>query len=352
MDGERQTRAVIYARYSSHNQDEISIEDQVTICTWLIERIGADLVGVYQDSAMTGTNDRRDNFQRLMRDAKNDVYDVVIVWNTDRLNRNMLNAFVMLADLFRSDKDFRSATQSDLNDPENPMRLIMYAMHAWKDEEVSSGISLNVRRGQGEKAKQGHPLGQLRYGFDIAGAYIDEAGRYHAGDHYEINKREAEAVRKMFHLRALGHAWTRIASKLNALGHRNKYGRPITDAMVAGIVRKEECKGVYMYGDVRIEGGIPRIVTDEEWEAAQDNKRRRRVKHRKHVFVRPGMRFGDLEVKEAAVTVKYHTRWLCECHACGETKVEWATCLTSGRAADCGCVSRDGRERDELGRFA
>lgn len=76
------------------------------------------------------------------------------------------------------------------------------------------------------------------------------------------------------------------------------------------------------------------------------------MKHRRHVYVKPGMRFGELVVKEAAPSRKHHTRWLCECHACGGSKVEWATRLTSGRAVDCGCASEDGRERDELGRFA
>lgn len=208
----------------------------------------------------------------------------------------MLNAFVMLADLFKIGKDLRSATQQDLNDPDNPMRMIMYALHTWKDEEVSNGISTNVRRGQGEKAGKCHPLGQLRFGWDIAGAYIDGHGKYHSGDHYEINQREAEAVRTMYRLRARGFAWTAIARTLNEKGYKNKYGRPITDVMVAGIVRNEAYKGVYVYGHVRVEGGLPRIVADAEWDAAQDGQRRKSVKHRRHVYVRPGMQFGHLQV--------------------------------------------------------
>ena len=154
---ENRLRAVIYARFSSHNQDEISIADQVSVGTRFIEDMRADLVGIYADEAKTGTNDKRDDFRRLMSDAKKDVYDIVVVWNTNRLNRDMLNAFVMIAELFKWGKDFRSVTQSDLNDPNNPMRLIMYAIHAWHDEEYSNALSTDVKRGQGEKAKQGHP---------------------------------------------------------------------------------------------------------------------------------------------------------------------------------------------------
>lgn len=122
--------------------------------------------------------------------------------------------------------------------------------------------------------------------------------------------------------------------------------------MVAGIVRNEAYKGVYVYGHVRVEGGLPRIVADAEWDAAQDEQRRKSVKHRRHVYVRPGMQFGRLRVIEKAGVAKHHTKWLCECKECGSTKVEWATRLTSGKATHCGCLSRGGRERDELGRFA
>ena len=77
---------------------------------------------------------------------------------------------------------------------------------------------------------------------------------------------------------------------------------------------------------------MPRIVADAEWDAAQDERRRMSVKHRRHVYVRPGMQFGHLQVVESAGTAKHHTKWLCECKACGSTKVEWATRLTSGKA--------------------
>lgn len=104
-------------------------------------------------------------------------------------------------------------------------------------------------------------------------------------------------------------------------------------------MRNEAYKGVYAFGHVRVEGGLPRIVADAEWDAAQDERRRMSVKHRRHVYVRPGMQFGHLQVVESAGTAKHHTKWLCECKACGSTKVEWATRLTSGKAQDCGCVN-------------
>ena len=52
-------RAAIYARYSSDNQREASIEDQVRICRDRIEREGWTLVEVYSDAAVSGATTLR-----------------------------------------------------------------------------------------------------------------------------------------------------------------------------------------------------------------------------------------------------------------------------------------------------
>ena len=66
----RHGRAAIYARYSSHNQREASIEQQVKACRELAMRLGLDVVETYEDKAISGKSDRRPSFQRLLRDAE------------------------------------------------------------------------------------------------------------------------------------------------------------------------------------------------------------------------------------------------------------------------------------------
>lgn len=66
----RHGRAAIYARYSSHNQREASIEQQVKACRELAVRLGLDVVETYEDKAISGKSDRRPSFQRLLRDAE------------------------------------------------------------------------------------------------------------------------------------------------------------------------------------------------------------------------------------------------------------------------------------------
>lgn len=66
----RHGRAAIYARYSSHNQREASIEQQVKACRELAVRLGLDVVETYEDKAISGKSDRRPSFQRLLRMRK------------------------------------------------------------------------------------------------------------------------------------------------------------------------------------------------------------------------------------------------------------------------------------------
>ena len=83
-------KAVIYARFSSSGQREESIEGQIRECTRYAESKGYKIIGTYADRALSGTNDRRPDFQRMIRDAAN--FDVVICWKHDRFARNRYDA--------------------------------------------------------------------------------------------------------------------------------------------------------------------------------------------------------------------------------------------------------------------
>ena len=83
---------VIYARYSSHNQKEESIEQQIAECSDFAAKNGIRIVGIYADKAVSGRSDRRPNFQRMMRDAEKRHFQIVVAYKSNRIARNMLNA--------------------------------------------------------------------------------------------------------------------------------------------------------------------------------------------------------------------------------------------------------------------
>lgn len=72
--------AVIYARYSSERQTEQSIEGQVRVCTEYAQRNDIFILDTYIDRAMTGTNDNRTDFQRMLKDSAKRAWDYVLVY--------------------------------------------------------------------------------------------------------------------------------------------------------------------------------------------------------------------------------------------------------------------------------
>lgn len=80
--------AVIYARYSSERQTEQSIEGQVRVCNEYAERNNILILDTYIDRAMTGTNDNRTDFQRMLKDSAKQAWDYVLVYKLDRFSRN------------------------------------------------------------------------------------------------------------------------------------------------------------------------------------------------------------------------------------------------------------------------
>jgi DNA invertase Pin-like site-specific DNA recombinase len=79
-------RAVIYARYSSDNQREASIEDQIEVCRRYVERQGWTIGKVYADQALSGASRFRPAFQQMQADAEQRRFDVIVVEALDRLS--------------------------------------------------------------------------------------------------------------------------------------------------------------------------------------------------------------------------------------------------------------------------
>lgn len=59
---------VIYARYSSDKQTEQSIEGQIRVCHEYAQKNGYTVINEYIDRTMTGRNDDRPDFQRMIEE--------------------------------------------------------------------------------------------------------------------------------------------------------------------------------------------------------------------------------------------------------------------------------------------
>ena len=105
-------RGVIYARYSSDNQREESIEGQIRENTAYAQKNGINIVGTYIDRAYSAKTDNRPEFQRMIKDSAKKGFDVVIVWKLDRFSRNRYDSAKYKAMLRKNDVKVVSATES------------------------------------------------------------------------------------------------------------------------------------------------------------------------------------------------------------------------------------------------
>ena len=134
--------AAIYARYSSHNQREESIEGQIRECTAFAERNGMVIVAEYIDRAMTGKNDNRDAFQRMIRDSEKRNWDAVIVYTLDRIARNRYDSAVYKAKLKKNGVRLFYAKQVI---PEGPEGIILESVLEGIAEYYSENLARNLK---------------------------------------------------------------------------------------------------------------------------------------------------------------------------------------------------------------
>ena len=139
--------AVIYARYSSSNQTEQSIEGQLRVCHEFAERENILILDTYIDRAMTGTNDNRADFQRMIKDSGKREWDYVIVYKLDRFSRDKYATAVHKKTLKDNGVKLLSATECI---PHTPEGIIMESLIEGMGQYYSEELSQKVRRGMNE----------------------------------------------------------------------------------------------------------------------------------------------------------------------------------------------------------
>lgn len=114
-------KAIIYARYSSDSQTEQSIEGQLRVCREYAQNNDILIVDTYIDRAMTGTNDMRPDFQRMLKDSAKRQWEVVLVYKLDRFSRNKFESVIHKKTLRDNGVTILSAMENLTDSPEGRM---------------------------------------------------------------------------------------------------------------------------------------------------------------------------------------------------------------------------------------
>ena len=139
--------AVIYARYSSDRQTEQSIEGQLRDCYEYAQRNDIVVVDKYIDRAMTGTNDNREDFQRMLKDSDKKAWDYVLVYKLDRFSRNKYESAIHKKTLKDNGVKVLSAMENIPDTPEGIiLESLLEGMNVYYSEECFYGH--NIQNGR------------------------------------------------------------------------------------------------------------------------------------------------------------------------------------------------------------
>ena len=248
-------KAVIYARYSSHSQRDVSIEQQVNACRRFAELQDIEVVDIYDDRALTGTNDQRPSFQKMVKDAEREDWEYVIVYTLDRFARNRYDSAVYKRKL----RDYGVKVLSAMeNISDDPTGVLLESLLEGLAEYYSQELSRKIKRGKYDNATKCICNGQIPYGYCRG-----EDGRF------AIDEAEADVVRDIYKRIRDGSRICDVIQDLNDRCLLTKRGQPWTRSSFSKMLSNERYLGIYTYGDIRIPGGMPQIIDQDLFDAVQ-----------------------------------------------------------------------------------
>lgn len=266
-------RAALYIRVSTleQAQEGYSVGEQrerlIAYCKaqdWLI----AD---IYVDGGYTGSNLNRPGIQKLMSETEK--FDVVLVYKLDRLSRSQRDTLYLIEEIFRPNKvDFVSMQESfDTSSPFGKAMIGLLAVFAQLEREQ---IKERTWMGRVARAKTGlhHGGGNIPIGYDY------EDGKL------IVNPYEAEQVRKIYEWYLSGASLKAITDKLQDAGYTNKYSSYNSWSSVRNILENETYIGRLHFGDVVVDHAHEAIITEEQFNAAQILRGKRREQFGSHAF--------------------------------------------------------------------
>ncbi|WP_265518719.1 recombinase family protein [Nitratireductor luteus] len=283
-------RAAFYARYSSDNQREASIDDQFRLCEEHAAREGWKVVQRQSDAAISGSSMiLRPGIQQLLTDAQRGLFDIVLAEALDRISRDQADVATLFKHLRFAGVQIVTLAEGEISELHVGLKGTMNALFL-KD------LADKTRRGLRGRVAKGKAGGGLCYGYRVA-KKVDANGEPIRGDR-EIVPEEAEIILRIFREFASGKSPRAIAVDLNKESVPGPLGRAWGDTSIrghvcrgTGILNNELYAGVLVWNRQRflkdpatgkrvarrnpesqwIRTEVPhlRIVDDDLWQAAK-----------------------------------------------------------------------------------
>ena len=279
-------KAVVYARFSSDNQRDESIDAQLRAIEEYANKNDIKIVNKFIDRAKSATSDKRPAFQEMIKycEADNTGISMVIVHKLDRFSRDKYDSAMYKQKLKVKGIRVVSVLENLDNSPES---LILESVIEGMAQYYSANLAREVAKGQKENAlKALHNGGDAPLGYDVA---FDKT--------YLVNEEEAQAVKIIFDMYVNGYSYSNIIDKLNDLGYKTKRGNKFGKNSLHGILSNEKYTGVYVFNKtqrkgingkrnghkqksedeiIKVEGGMPQIIGKDIFIQAQEMMQKRK----------------------------------------------------------------------------
>ena len=249
-------KAVIYARYSSDNQREESIEGQLRECKEYADKNGITILCSYIDRALSAKTDNRPEFQKMVQDSAKGLFDTVLVWKLDRFARNRYDSAHYKAVLRRNGVKVVSATENISDGPEG---IILESMLEGMAEYYSAELAQKINRGLTENALKGKNNGG---GIPLGYQLTDD-------QHLRIDPLTAPIVREIYQRYAEGETVRSIITSLNERHILTQKQKPFRPNSLHSVLCNRKYIGEYRYKDIIIPDGVPSIIPKDLFERVQ-----------------------------------------------------------------------------------
>ena len=219
------TRVALYARYSSDNQRDASIEDQLRQCGERAVREGWTIVETYSDRAVSGASLIRSGIQSLLADAQAGRFDMVLSEALDRVSRDQEDVAGIFKRLSFANVTIFTLSEGEINELHVGLKGTMNALFL-KD------LAIKTHRGIRGRVEAGKIGGGNAYGYHVV-HQLDARGEPVRGER-AIFEEQGEIVRRIFREYVAGKAPQRIAADLNREGISSPTGKRWSDTTIRG----------------------------------------------------------------------------------------------------------------------
>lgn len=241
---------VLYARFSSHNQRDASIDQQFAVGRKKASELGIPIVEAYSDYAISGKTDKRPAFQRMMRDAEKGNFQYVIAWKSSRMGRNMLEALMNESKL--NTFGVRVVyVEEDYDDTAAGRFALRSMMNV--NQFYSESMAEDVVRGMNDNASKCMVNGKAGYGHKKG-----EDGKF------VIDDAQCRILNEIYTRVSERESFVDIYNDLNRRGIPSPSGKEWNRSSFHRLMPpNERVIGYYVWGEHRIENGVPRLISDE-----------------------------------------------------------------------------------------